>query len=434
MSGYEVSHRIASRSMFIRLLLGFLALLASPSASAHFNLDLNIRTIHVVHTSQGLDVYLRLPTPLFLAGLVLEDEFGIIEPAPFTYNRMESGTLMHYLDLESIRYSPFDFAAIAASGQFFSVDGEKLNAEIIDVGLHPGFEQPPFSTLEEASRAFEGEVFPYEYPEIYVGATVTDLLLRYRHQNPVNTYSFHSLFNPGLEGQEKTANLILDHFPGNVRVHRLTGLLNEPVEIRNSEWAAVSTFIGQGIIHILEGLDHVLFILCLTIGATGFMGLMWRITGFTLGHTVTLILGFFGYVPSGAWFVPAVETAIALTIIYAASLILLSIRKLSDSFASYAVTSGIGLIHGLGFSFVLNELLVPGGAHLWKSLIAFNVGVEIGQVMIVAGVWFLLWLIARINRRALAPLYWIIALPCIGIASYWTVERFILLFGILSSN
>jgi len=422
------------RSVLIRLILTFLIFLASPFASAHFNLDLNIRTIHVVHTNQGLDVYLRLPTPIFLAGLVLENEFEMLEPAPFTYNRMESGTLMHYLDLKSIRDAPVRFASLAESGIVFSANGKKLEAEIVDIGLHPGFEQPPFSTLEEAKRFFEGEIFPYGYPEIYVGSTVTDLQLRYRHDGPVDAYSFQSLFNPGLEDQEKTANLILDHFAGNVRVHRLTGLLNEPVQIRNSEWAAISSFIQLGLIHILEGLDHVLFILCLTIGATGLIGLLWRITGFTVGHTITLIVGFFGYVPSGTWFIPFIETAIALTIIYAAGIVLLSKRKMADSFISYTITIGIGLIHGLGFSFVLHELLLPEGAHLWKSLIAFNIGVEIGQVMIVSGVWLLLWMIARINQRALIPLYWIIALPCISIASYWGLERFLQLIRIVSSS
>ncbi len=415
--------------MSIRLALSFFLVLVSPFAQGHFNLDLNIRTIHVVHTDTGLEVYLRLPTPLFLAHLVGEvDEDGIPAPAPFTYNRVESGRFLHYLDLGAIREAPLDFASLAERGHRFSVDGTLLKADILDVGLHPGLEQPPFSTLEEAKRSLEGQIFPYDYPEVYVGATVTDLLLHYRYDSPIDTYDFQSTFDPGLEGQEDTANLVLDHFPGNVQVHRLTGLLNDPVQIRNSQWAAVSTFAGQGIIHILEGLDHVLYILCLTVGATGLFGLLWRVTGFTLGHTITLILGFFGYVPSGVWFVPAVETAISLTILYAASMILLSRHKMTDSVVSYVITTGIGLIHGLGFSFILHEMLVPGGAHLWKSLLAFNLGVEIGQVLIVVCVWLTLWFVARMNdRRMVTAVQWTVALPCIVMASYWTVERGFLL-------
>ena len=407
-------------------------LLFSLPAHAHFQLDLNIRTIHAVHTGSGLDVYMRLPTSLFLADLSGEmDDSGLAKPAPFTWQRVESGIPMHYLDLDAIRAMPLAFAGLAERGQVISVAGEVLQAEIVDIGLHPAFEQPPFASLQQARRALEQTVFPYDFAEIPVGATVTDLLLRYRYHRPVDTFSYRSTLNPGLEGQEETANLILDHYPGNVQVYRLTGLLNDPVTIRNSQWQAVATFIQQGIIHILEGLDHVLFVLCLTVGASGLVGLLWRVTGFTVGHTVTLILGFLGYAPAGAWFVPMVETLIALTIIYAGAMILLVNRQGPDSVFSWSLTTGIGLVHGLGFSFVLHELLLPGDAHLWKSLISFNLGVEIGQVLIVAAVWCALFVIARISINALVAARWAVALPCIAVASYWTVERAGLLAGIL---
>lgn len=410
--------------------------LACPTGHAHFNLDINIRTVHVVHTGKGLEVYMRLPTPLFLADFVdlAENVYGddIPDPAPFTYNRIEDGELLHYMDLDAIRQMPFHFASFAARGQVFAVDGEPLKAEVVDVGLHPVLEQPPFASLEEARRAMEEDVFPYDYSEIYAGATVTDLLIRYPHDGPVGTYTFHSTFYPGLEGQSDTANLILDHFPGNSRLYSVTGLLNEPVTIRNSEWSAVFLFVRQGIIHILEGLDHVLFILCLTLGATGLVGLLWRVTGFTLGHTATLVFGFLGHVPGGAWFIPAVETAIALTIIYAALMILVSSRYGADSVTSYAVTAGIGLVHGLGFSFVLHELLSRDSPHLLKSLISFNVGVEIGQVLIVVAVWTLLLILKRLGSAVLTPVRWTIALPCMAVASYWAVERVLLLSDTLA--
>ncbi len=420
--------------MVYRLGLLPLLLLLSFSVPAHFNLDLNIRTIHVVHTSNGLDVYLRLPTALFMAEFVANaDEGGLIVPAPFTYNRIEFGELMHYLDLKAIKNAPLEFASLAAGGQIFEVDGTVLTGEIIDVGLHPGLMQPPFSSLAEAKRAIKDDVFPYDLSDIYVGDTVTDLLIRYNHDQPINSYTYRSKLNPGLEGQAFTATLLLDYFPGNVRVFRLTGLLNKPVRIGNSEWAAVSTFIQQGIIHILKGLDHVLFILCLTFGAASLAGLLWRVTGFTLGHTVTLIVGFFGYVPSGDWFIPTVETTIALSIIYAAVIALFATRKSSETIASFVVITCIGFLHGLGFSFVLHDLLLPGGAHLWKSLIAFNIGVEIGQILIVLVVWSVLLTLNQSYQRALTPVRWMVMLPCVGLATYWTVERTANLLQVLIS-
>ena len=411
------------------------ALLASTAVHAHFNLDINIRAMHVVHTQQGLDVYLRLPTSLFLAGLTgpeLED--GTVPPAPFTYNRIEQDTLFHFLDLKQIRKEPIQFASLAAQGHLISVDGVPLTPEIIAVRIHLALDQPPFTSPEEAEKALEGAVFPHDIGDIYVGETVTDVMLRYSRGASIDSYTIRSTLDPGLEGQEEIANLILDHFPGSARVYGLMGLLNESVEIKNSRTAAIATFIREGIKHILEGYDHILFILCLTLSAAGLGSLFWRVTGFTLGHTATLIIGFFGFVPAGAWFVPTVETAIALSIIYAGIIALVARKQPRDSLTFFVVTMVIGLIHGLGFSFILHELLLPNGAHLWKSLLSFNIGVEIGQLLIVTGVWILLRVIVRVSRSLLVPVRWLIAIPCIGLASSWTFERGVELLQIFQGS
>ena len=90
---------------------------------------------------------------------------------------------------------------------------------------------------------------------------------------------------------------------------------------------------------------------------------------------------------------------------------------------SFIITFLIGLLHGLGFSFILHEFLLPNGAHLWKSLLSFNIGVEIGQIIIVAAVWAVLFLITRIKQSLLIPTRWVVALPCAAIAAFWIVER-----------
>ena len=131
-------------------------------------------------------------------------------------------------------------------------------------------------------------------------------------------YALSSSLNPGLPDQDETANLVLDYSPSGVQVFRARGLLQEPVVVTRSLLDAVVTFIKEGVIHILEGLDHVLFVICLVLGAMRLKPLLWRVTGFTIGHSITLSLGFYGFVPSAAWFVPAVETGIALSIIYVA--------------------------------------------------------------------------------------------------------------------
>ena len=418
------SKTICSIRVLAALVLGCAFLSVSSHGNAHFNLDLNIRTIHVVHTQQGLDVYLRIPTPYFLAELAsgsLEEDNLV--PAPFTYNRIEDNSVQHYLDITRIQSAPLEFAAIAAGGVRIETEGKLLKPEIVNVRLHSVYWQPPFASLNEARMALSDEPPDTVVKDSYVGETVTDLRLRYDYHQPVNSYQLSFSWNPELEGQETTANLLLDHFPGETRVFRFTGILNDPVEVKNSAIAAFATFTYQGIIHIIEGWDHLLFVICLALGAVTLTGLIWRVTGFTIGHTVTLIAGFWGYAPTYPWFIPTVELGIALSIIFVAVVAVGSAKKVSDSLHSFVITLLIGLLHGLGFSFVLHELLLPNGAHLWKSLLAFNVGVEIGQIMIVTVVWVILLLIGRFKRSLLTPARWAIVLPSVGIATYWAVER-----------
>ncbi len=378
-----------------------------------------------MHTQHGLDVYMRIPTPYFLAELAtgsLED--GNLIPAPFTYNKVEQDSLKHYLDLVKIQKAPIEFAAIATGGVRIETEGNLLKPEIVNFRLHSALQQPPFASLEEAKISISESTPESVVEDVYVGETVTDLQLRYDHDRPVNSYRLSFSWNPGLELQSETANLLLDHFPGETRVFRFTGILNEPVEITNSAMAAFATFTVQGIIHIIKGWDHLLFVICLAIGAVTLTGLLLRVTGFTIGHTITLIAGFWGYAPSVAWFIPAVELGIAVSIIFVAVTAIGGAKRNTDSLSSFVITLLIGLLHGLGFSFVLHELLLPNGAHLWKSLLAFNVGVEIGQIAIVTAVWIVLLLIIRFRSSLLIYTRWAVVLPSIAIAAYWVTERF----------
>ncbi len=421
--------------MFIRYVFAFFfalgALLQPISGFAHFNLNINIRTIHFAHTASGLDVYVRLPTPIFLAGLVSESaEDGTAKPAPFTYNRIESDVLMHYVDVEKITRDPRQFAEIVASGMSIQVEDEILNPVIQSVRMYSALKQPPFATLAEAQRSFQGNAIVNFDSDRYVGETVTDVYLHYEHSSSVDSFFIQDHYQPNIADQDMIANLILDHYPAKSRIHRLTGLLHEPVEIVNSEFSAIATFIFQGTKHILEGLDHVLFVLCLTMGALSLGNVIWRVTGFTLGHSITLIAGFFGFVPSAIWFVPAVETCIAISIIYMGAVALQPSKARSRAYTDLAVTVFIGLFHGFGFSFVLHELLLPNSAHLWKSLVSFNVGVEIGQIAIVGVVWLTIGLIKHLKAELLNIYRWIVVLPCIFLASIWTIERVEILFGV----
>jgi len=418
----------SSRAIFFIVL----CLLFATSASAHFKLNLNVRILHVEHLSDGLNVYMRLPLPYLVAQLLGElDENGLPSPAPYTNNKLEGGKLVHYVDVEQLKHSTDGLALLAMQGLDLSVDGENINAKVEQFRIYKNGTQPDFATLDDARKSFQVDSMfdSFEQP-VYVGDTTIDVLLRYNSESAIYNYALSSNLNPGLPDQDETANLILDYSPSGVQVFRARGLLYEPIVVTRSVFDAVATFIKEGVVHILEGLDHVLFVTCLVLGAMRLKPLLWRVTGFTIGHSITLSLGFYGFVPSGAWFVPAVETGIALSIIYVAAVAVVpGLQQKKGEWTVVGVTGLIGLLHGLGFSFVLQNILQVTSPDIWQSLVAFNLGVEVGQLLIVTGAWFVFYLIGLSGAGAAKLNRYLVASVCALTASYWVLERGTLMLG-----
>ena len=388
--------------------------------SAHFLLDVNIRVFHVVHDRDRIRLLVRTPMAYLVADkLGPEASDGTRAPSPYTTNRIEEGTLVHYLDAGTFRNRPEGLAAILADGLILEIGGRVPEAEIGRVRAWPSAKQAPFARLDEAEAALAGPAYPEEFDVTYVGDTIIDAELIYPAPGRSGRYSLRSTLDPGLPGQEETANLILDHAASPPLVFRVRGPMDRPVEISHSALEAAWTFVGEGVRHILEGTDHVLFVLCLVLGATAAGALAWRVTGFTIGHSVTLTLGFFGYVPTGTWFIPLVETGIALSIVYAAAVSLTAAGHRMTTL----VTASLGLLHGLGFSFVLREVLDLDSPDLWQSLLAFNAGIEVGQLLIVLALWPFLMLAAKRFPKWIAAVRWAVALSCILVATIWTGER-----------
>ena len=202
------------------------------------------------------------------------------------------------------------------------------------------------------------------------------------------------------------------------------GETSEPIALAGGgQPGAAATFLrycAVGFDHILpKGLDHVLFVLGLFFLAARLRPLLWQVSAFTVAHTVTLALSALGYVS-----VPAaiVEPVIALSIVYVAVE-----NILSDHLMRWrpVVVFGFGLLHGLGFASVLGEFGLPDASFV-SALIGFNVGVELGQLTVIAiafvlvGYWF--------GRR---PWYRsVIAIPASAAiavtGAYWFLERTIL--------
>jgi HupE / UreJ protein len=139
-------------------------------------------------------------------------------------------------------------------------------------------------------------------------------------------------------------------------------------------------FVVAGFFHILEGADHLLFVLLLVIPFRRFRPLVVIVTAFTLAHSITLIASVYNIGPDALWFPPLIETLIAISIVYMAFENIVGSRLERR----WMIAFGFGLVHGFGFSFALRETLQFAGSHLFVSLLAFNVGVELGQLLALA--------------------------------------------------
>jgi len=136
-------------------------------------------------------------------------------------------------------------------------------------------------------------------------------------------------------------------------------------------------FVRMGFLHILEGTDHLLFLLCLVIPFRRFAGLVPVVTAFTAAHSVTLIVSAYDLGPGALWFPPLIETLIAASIVYMALENIVGGKIVERR---WVMSFGFGLVHGFGFSFALRDGLQFAGSHLLTSLLSFNIGVELGQL------------------------------------------------------
>jgi hypothetical protein len=187
--------------------------------------------------------------------------------------------------------------------------------------------------------------------------------------------------------------------------------------------AVFSTFVPSGAHHVLIGPDHVLFILGLILLGGSLRRLALIVTAFTLGHSVTLALAATGVFAPPAWLI---EPMIALSIVMVGVDNLLRKPGQRDLRALFALL--FGLIHGFGFAFVLREFGLPPGS-LAASLLAFNIGVELGQLAIVIPLALALaWLRSRyplVSGRIVT----IGSLAVVAAGVYWFVDRVRILGG-----
>jgi hypothetical protein len=233
-------------------------------------------------------------------------------------------------------------------------------------------------------------------------------------------------------------------------------------------------FVKLGFFHILDGTDHLLFLGCLVIPFRRFRSLVAVVTAFTVAHSITLIASAYNLAPDALWFPPLIETLIATSIFYMALENIVFAGKMepqrsqsspsnvfsadsalsavpagkmepqrsqssqsnfffADSAVSavssgslkrrWLVTFGFGLVHGFGFSFALRQTLQFAGSHLLTSLLSFNIGVELGQLLVLV---LLIPALGLLFRFVVAERLGTIILSAVvaHTAWHWTSDRY----------
>jgi hypothetical protein len=178
-------------------------------------------------------------------------------------------------------------------------------------------------------------------------------------------------------------------------------------------------FLRQGFEHVLDGADHLLFLLCLVVPfRRDVRALVWIVTAFTAGHSVTLLSAAYGAAPAALWFPPLIEVLIAATIFYTAveNVIAPNVRR------RWLLAFGFGLVHGFGFSFALTSTLQFAGSHVLTSLLAFNVGIELGQLLALAVIVPALYALFRYVPERAGGI--VLAVLVAHTAWHWLIERF----------
>jgi len=265
--------------------------------------------------------------------------------------------------------------------------------------------------------------------------------------------------------------VLLDKAPGHLhfaRLQRADSVFDQLLTTRQNQWliqpklavqpSGFVHYLSLGVRHILSGWDHLAFVLGLMLLAFNWRQLAWLISGFTVGHSVTLVSATLGWLAPNihlieaviAWSIAVLAAEVlwrtqskrlywallplllvllgvavlppgllvGLGLLSMAYFVALSVRPGNAAQVRTVMTLAFGLIHGCGFAAILGELDLAT-EQLLPALFGFNLGVEFGQLLVVMVIWPLLLFVTR--KLSLVPV--IIALGLLGLASFWWVLR-----------
>ncbi len=286
-----------------------------------------------------------------------------------------------YLDVEKLAPRLPDAATLWISDFVAIYEGDTRLPKPRIVSTQVSIESDrSFASFEEA-LAHVSAPKPANRENLFWNQVLFDVLFEY----PIHSDRSRFSIRPRLERLAARVTTVLRFLPpgGAVRAYEFAGDPGlVPLDPRWSQ--AAWRFIELGFFHILDGTDHLLFLLCLVIPFRRLRALIGVVTAFTAAHSITLIASAYNLGPGALWFPPLIETLIALSIVYMAVENIIGWDAVGNKVTRerWMMAFGFGLVHGFGFSFALRETLQFAGSHLLTSLLSFNLGVELGQLLV----------------------------------------------------
>ena len=354
---FKSDHRISSSRIIAALALAAVFMLSGRTTAHDIPNDVTVQ-VFVKPLGERLGLLVRVPLRAMRDG-----DFPKRGPG--------------YIDLERADAALRDAATLwlADSLELYEGDARLRDPELLSARVSLPSDQS-FNSYDEALAHITGARLPND-TELYWDQAMLDVRFEYAIHSDQSDFSVRPQL--GRLGLRVVTALRFLPPGGAVRAFEFEG---DPGLIRlDPRWhQAARRFVEAGFLHILGGADHLLFLLCLVIPLRRLRPLVAVVTAFTVAHSTTLIASAYDFAPAALWFPPLIETLIAISILYMAFENIVGVRVERR----WVMAFGFGLVHGFGFSFALRQTMQFAGSHLLASLLAFNVGVELGQLLVLA--------------------------------------------------
>src|SRR5499427_562134 len=237
-----------------------------------------------------------------------------------------------------------------------------------------------FSSFEDALAHVTGTPLPPD-TEFVWSQGLLDVLFEY----PIQSDRSEFAVEPRLARLGIRTLTVVRFLPpgGAVRAFEFSG---DPgfVRLDPSRPQVAWQFVKLGLFHLLDGSGYVLFLGCVVIRFRRVRSLVAIVTAFTVAHSITLVASAYNLAPDALWFPPLIETLMAASIVYMAleDIVLTAVAFPGALKRRWLATFGFGLVYGFAFSFALRQMLQFGGTHRLTSVVSFNAGIELGQLLV----------------------------------------------------